>query len=51
MTTSKDIKNELVGDLEATDEDAESVKGGAAKSERFLATKKSEKLSFFRRAK
>ncbi|MGH8988187.1 MAG: hypothetical protein ACRDXC_06260 [Acidimicrobiales bacterium] len=26
--TSKDIKDELVEDLEATDEEAESVKGG-----------------------
>ncbi|MDA8310553.1 MAG: hypothetical protein M0Z46_08070 [Actinomycetota bacterium] len=49
MTTAKDIKGELVGDLEATEEDAESVKGGAAKAEKFLAAKKTEKLSFFKR--
>ncbi len=31
MTTPKDIDNELTDDLEATDEEAENVKGGGAK--------------------
>lgn len=31
MTTPKDIKGELVDDLEATDDDAEGVKGGVSK--------------------
>lgn len=45
--TDKDIKDELVQDLEVTDEEAESVKGGmffSAKSAKAEKTKKTKKL-------
>lgn len=38
--TAKNIKEELVQDLEATEEEAESVKGGLAKLEKHRASKK-----------
>lgn len=46
MTTEKDIKNELLEDLEATGDEAETVKGGGAKGAKFMASKK---VSFFRK--
>jgi hypothetical protein len=51
---SEKINDELVNDLEATDEEAEQVKGGAArtskslKSAKSLKSTKSSKLEFFR---
>ena len=52
MMTAKDVKSELTGDLEATDDEAESVKGGVAKVAKStkqlksLKGLKSEKMMF-----
>ncbi len=51
MTTSKDIDNELVEDLEATDEESESVKGGTMRLTRTGRTDRTDKTGKFSRGK
>ncbi len=46
---SEKIKSELADDLEATDEEAEDVKGGGAKGLKGAKGAKGAKLEFFRR--